>query len=100
MAVTPDVIREQAELLARENREGNPEIEKIFWFSDVDEVRLVETMPDLPALEDERIYPFYFPPRPQEGVVVWSGIAVIRPDEVRQVQLPPEWGCWDDAVEL
>jgi hypothetical protein len=100
MAVTPDLIHEQAELVARENREGNPEIVKVYWFPSPDEVRLVETMRDLPVIEEDRIYPFYWPPRPEDGVLVWSGIALILPEEVGQVPLPPEWGRWEDAVEL
>jgi hypothetical protein len=100
MAVTPDVIREQAELLARENREADPSIEKVYWFPHRDEVRLVETTSEVPASGDNLVHPFYYRPIPDDGLPAPSGIALIRPDEVGRVQLPVEWGEWRHAVEL
>lgn len=29
-----------------------------------------------------------------------SGVASIRPDEFRKIQLSPNWGGWNDAEEL
>jgi len=93
-------IRQQAELLAAENRHADPAIERVYWFPDPDEVRLVETTPDVPRSADMDAHPFYFRPAPQDNLYAPSAIVLIRPDEVQQVRLPASWGDWNDAVEL
>lgn len=93
-------IRKQAEFLATENRQADPEIRDVFWFPDHDEVRLVETSPDVPRSSDGQAHPFYFRPAPQDNLSAPSAIVLIRPDEVRQVRLPDGWGEWDDAIQL
>lgn len=95
-----DGIRDQAELLARENREADPEIEDVFWFPDAREVRLVETSPVVPRCTDMKIHPFYFRAAPEDDLPAPSAIALIRPDEVRQAELPEGWGSWDDGRKL
>jgi len=101
MAVQPqDRIREQAEFLAAENRQADPTIEAVYWFPHSVEVRLVEITPEVPRDPDSEAHPFYFPASPRDRLPAPSGIALIRPDEVRQVRLPEGWGDWNDAVEL
>jgi hypothetical protein len=95
-----DVVKRQAEELAADNRTAEPEIEDIFWFPDENEVRLVEVMPSIPPSHDGRIHPFYFRADPSENLPAPSGIALIRPEECRRLELPKKWGTWDSAVSL
>jgi hypothetical protein len=92
-------VRDQAELLARENRRAEPCITKVYWFPHEKEVRLVELLANLPPSGD-RAVPFYFRAAPRQDLPLASGIAMIRPEEFRRVELPDAWGSWDDAVEL
>ncbi|HUO09088.1 MAG TPA: hypothetical protein VM008_12350 [Phycisphaerae bacterium] len=93
-------IERQARLLAQENRLAEPEITRIFWFPSEDEVRLVELDATVPPSGDGRIHPYFFRPSPQDGLPAPSGIALIRPDEHRRVELPESWGDWENAVEI
>src|SRR4051794_6613160 len=92
-------IKRQAQLLARENREAEPDIEKVYWFPDEHEVRLVELLATMPA-SDKDVQPFYFRAMPQDDMPAPVGIALIRPDEFRKLRLPSKWGTWDEAEEL
>jgi hypothetical protein len=92
-------IERQAKLLASDNREAEPQILKIYWFPDDEEVRLIEVLPTIP-IGDGQVHPFFFRASPTDDLPAPSGIALIRPDEVRRAHLPPDWGDWDDAVEL
>jgi hypothetical protein len=102
MAVQPvnPVVEEQARLLAAENRRSEPDISRIFWFPDEQEVRLVEIMEQVPACTEGEVQPFYFRPAPQHNLPAPSGIAMIRADEFGKLRLPQGWGDWGDAVEL
>jgi hypothetical protein len=93
-------IERQARLLATDNRRAEPQITQIYWFPDDNEVRLVEVLPTVPASGDGRVHPYFFRPSPIDNLPAPSGVALVRPDEVRQAQLPPNWGNWNDAVEL
>lgn len=93
-------IKEQAEMLARANKEAEPAIKKIFWFPDKNEIRLLELMSDVPANDGEEIYPFYFKPSPQDKITYPSAIAMIRPEEYEKLTLPKDWGTWDQAREV
>jgi hypothetical protein len=86
-------IEKQAKLLARDNREAEPQISKIFWFPSDDEVRLVEVLTAIPG-GDGVVHPFFFRASPDDDLPAPSGIALIRPDEVRQAKLPSGWGDW------
>jgi hypothetical protein len=92
-------IEQQARLLAKENRNAEPEITNVYWFPNETEVRLVEVLPAVPPSGD-RVVPFYFRPQPADNLPAPSGIALVRPDEVRNLPLPKGWGQWEDAVEL
>ncbi len=93
-------IKEQARSLADWNQKADPAIEKVYWFPDNTEVRLVELSNDVPASEDGELHPFYFQPSPQDHLPLPSGIAIIRPEEFGELKLPDEWGGWTDAVDL
>lgn len=94
-----EAIERQARLLAEENRRAEPDIERIFWFPDDREVRLVETTPAIAAGE-EVVQPFYFRPQPDDQLPAPSGVAILHPADVRRARLPESWGDWDHAVEL
>jgi hypothetical protein len=94
-----ETVERQAKLLARENRRAEPDIERIFWFPDDQEVRLVETTSSVPR-GDNAVRPFYFRPQPQDELPAPSGVAMINPADVRRARLPQDWGDWDSAVEL
>lgn len=93
-------IREQAIRLARENKRAEPGILTIYWFPDEEEVRLVELEAGIPPSVGEVLEPFHFAPSLRDDLPAPSGIALIRPDEFRRLELPEEWGGWDRAEEL
>ena len=92
-------VERQAKLLARENRKAEPQITGIYWFPDEKEVRLVEVLPTIPV-SGLTMQPFFFKPAPDDNLPAPSGIALIRPEELRHIQLPANWGNWDSAIEL
>lgn len=93
-------IKTQASELARANKQAEPAIEKVYWFPNDKEIRLVELeQTTVPALSG-RVEPFFFGPSPQDGLTVPSGIAIIQTQEFKKLELPQEWGTWNDAVEL
>ncbi len=89
---------EIAKALAEENKKAEPTISKVFWFPDDEEVRLVEV--DEQTCQSDVVTPFHFGPNEAQGLPVPSGIALIRPEEVRKIDLPVDWGSWDDAEEI
>lgn len=90
-------IERQAKLLARENRQAEPDIKTIYWFPDDNEVRLVEVLPTIPP--SGQVQPYFFRAAPKDNLPAPSGIALINPNDVKLP--PPEgWGRWEDAVEL
>jgi hypothetical protein len=94
------VIERQARLLAVDNRRAEPDISKVFWFPDEQEVRLVELTDQVPHSLDGQVHPFFFRPSPQDQLPAPSVIAMIRVKEFGKLNLPAGWGSWDDAVEL
>lgn len=93
-------IEQLARKLAKANREAEPEIEQVYWFPSESEVRLVEVQRTLPKVKEKRLQPFYFRPAPDQGLPAWMAIALIHPDEYRDLELPNGWGSWDDAKLL
>ena len=93
-------IKRQAELLARENKEAEPDISKVYWFPDENEVRLVELHSTVPPSGEGPVYPYYFPPALADNLPTTSGVVLIRPEEYRNVELPPGWGPWSKAEEI
>ena len=93
-------IEGQARILADDNRRAEPDITRVFWFPNGAEVRLVELTEQVPASEDGEVHPFYFRPAPKDNLPAPSAIAMIRADEFGKARLPPQWGSWNDAIEL
>lgn len=94
------VIEQQARLLANDNRRAEPDIMRIFWFPDEQEVRLIELTEQVPVSTDGELHAFYFQSAPADNLPAPSAIAMIRSNEFGQLKLPPNWGDWADAVEL
>jgi hypothetical protein len=92
-------IKKQAEMLASENRQAEPQITKVYWFPDANEVRLIEVLPTIP-IGDGRVHPFFFRSSPLDNLPAPSGVALVRPEDVDHAELPEDWGNWEDAVEL
>jgi len=93
-------IKRQALRLARENKKAEPGIQKIYWMPSSSEIRLIEVEPDTVKSLSETVEPFYFDPAPADGLEVPSGVAVIRPDEFGKLELPADWGSWQEAELL
>ena len=92
-------MREQAELMAKDSKSSDPDVIKIYWFPHDKEVHIIE-ISDNTAPSGTAVSPFYFGPVPEEGLTEPSGIAIIKPEEYGKLELPPDWGTWDDGVEL
>jgi len=95
-----DNIRKQAEMLAKENIQAEPTIQKILWFPHPQEVRLVELDTNMQPSLSGSVDPFYFGASVAQNLPSPSGIALIRPEEYMKLELPQEWGGWSDAKEL
>ncbi len=94
-----EAIFQQAKELARRNRALDSSLQEFYWIPDNKEVRLIEIEPNaIPS--GDFLDPFYFAPIPEMGMLAPSGVALIRPDEVRKLNLPDDWGSWDDAQKL
>lgn len=93
-----NTVRAEAAKLALDNVESEPNIQAVYWLPAEDEVRLIEVDPTFPR--SESITPFYFRADPVYGTKYSSGVAMIRPEEVRVLPVPQEWGTWDDAVVI
>ncbi len=97
---TGEVIKQQALLLARDNKKVEPEIQAIYWMPCETEVRLIEVQSNTVKCLSGVVEPFYFDPSPVDGLPAPSGIALIRPDEFGNLDLPSNWGSWKDAQPL
>lgn len=95
-----DEIKKQAVLLARENKKAEPGIESIYWIPSTTEVRLIEVESDTAKCLSGAVEPFYFEPSPTDGLPAPSGVALIRPEEFGKLELPADWGSWEDAEQL
>lgn len=93
-----ETIRKVAAELAQEHVEAEPSISDVYLFPADDEIRLIEV--DEQTVPSDCVAPFYFPPAPEDGIPVPSGIALIRPEEVGKLELPEGWGSWDDAEKI
>ena len=93
-----DPVRNQAILLATENKRAEPTIQKVYWIPNPGEVHLVELDPTVAC--SSSVEAFYFDPAPADELPMPSGIAIIRPDEFGRIPLPPDWGDWSQAQEL
>ena len=96
-----ETIKQQAEILAKANREAEPTISDVYWFPHEVEVRLVEIDSAVPRELDGKVHPFHFRSSPEDGLPAPSDVALITPSEFdERVALPEGWGTWDKAVKL
>lgn len=93
-------VKEQAAMLAADNRQADPSIQRVLWFPSDEEIRLVEVTDEVPASPDGQLRPFYFRPSPKDGILAPSAMILIRPEEVGKLTLPTAWGGWSDAHEI
>jgi hypothetical protein len=91
-------IREQAKKLALEIKQTHSSVERVFWFPDDSELRIVEIDTNTIESPTNEIEPFYFDS--SVSLPVPAGIAIIRPEEYGKLLLPEDWGDWKDAQEL
>ena len=89
---------EQAKKLAREIKQTHSSVERIIWFPDSSELRIIEIDPITIKSPTGEIEPFYFDST--ASLPVPSGIAIIRPEEYFELNLPEDWGKWEDGKEL
>ena len=100
--VTEKEIEEQARYLAHDNQLSDPDVEEVLWFKHDSEVHLVELHRAVPfAGDDKEICPVYFKASPEDGLPAPSCIALIRPEEKGQLDLPHDWNTdWEQAVVI
>jgi hypothetical protein len=94
------MLEQQARELAQANKQAEPAIEKIYWFPNDKEIRLVELEKEMMRALSGKVEPFYFKFTPRVGLPISSGIAIIQTDEFGKLKLPRGWGTWEKAVEL
>jgi len=94
------LMKNQALLLAKANKQAEPGITKVYWFPNEHEVRLLELEECIPPSSGSDIEPFYFASSTRDQLPAPSGIALIRPDEFGRLKLPEDWGGWEVAEEL
>jgi hypothetical protein len=93
-----EIVERQARYLAADNYGVSPDIQRVYWFPDDDEVRLVEVTPQIPVSAEGEVRPFYFAPSPQDNLPSRSAMAMIQPEEFGKLRLPDGWGDWNSAV--
>ena len=93
-------VRQQAESLAKANREADPDIGDIYWFPADDEIRLVEVVRTPVPTSGDELEPFYFAPVPADGIDLRSAVALINLEEAGKLKLPTGWGTWNNAKKL
>ena len=91
-------IERQARLLAVDNRRAEPDVARVLWFPNDQEVRLVELTDQVPQSMDGEVHPFYFRASVQDDLPAPSAIAMIRLNEFGRLRLPVGWGDWNDAA--
>lgn len=92
-------LLDAARELVRANVESEPLIQRAYLFPARDEIRLVEIDPTTSPSGD-RIEAFYFAPDREGGIPYPSGIALILPNEFKQIPPPEGWGEWDEARQI
>lgn len=93
-------VEQQARALAADNRAAEPSIQRVLWFPDPSEIRLIVLTDDVPVTRDGIVRPFYFRASVEDGLNAPSAVAMLRSEEVGKLQLPMRWGNWQDAVDL
>ena len=93
-------VKMQAISLAKSNKEVEPNITEIHWFPDETEIRLVEVQTDIPKSSSPYLEPFYFGAAPSEGLFLKSAIALVHPDDKKELKLPKSWVGWEQAEKI
>ncbi len=93
-------IMNAAMRLARENKEAEPAIIRIYISPAEDEIRLIEIDPSTIKSDDEHLLPFFFAPDLEGGIPYRSAIALIREEEFKKLRLPQEWASWDEVKQI
>ena len=93
-------IEKQARFLAYSTRLGNPDVVRIYWFPNDDEIRLISLTDQTPQNHDGKVCPFHFRASPEYHLSYVSAVAMIRTEEFGKLNLPEGWGSWESAVEL
>jgi hypothetical protein len=100
MQTSPEV-EATATVLAKENSDSDPALEKIYLFPNEDEARLVYVdSTTAPIRPGEHIAPFYFSASPKDGLTSKSAMAIIAPEDDQNGALPESWGTWENAILL
>jgi hypothetical protein len=90
-------LESAAARLAESNADAEPNLVGIYLFRDPEgkEIRLAEVDPTaIPSNGD--LKPYYF--APDSEFPFWSAIALIRPEEVGNLQVPEGWVSWENAT--
>ena len=95
--VINEAIRRQAERQAAHSYEME-ETAGVYWFPDDREMRVLVTATDMDPSPDGRTGASRFGSDPEEPDDVAEVISVIRPEEFGNLELPPQWGTWQDAI--
>ncbi len=74
-----------------ESKNSDPHVVKVYWFPHEKEVHIIE-INDNTTPSGTSVAPFYFGPVPEDGLPAPPGIAIIKPEEYRILDLPSEWG--------
>lgn len=98
--LTMSDIRKEAVRLAREHKDAEPGLERVDWFPNDSEARVVGIGHDLIASPSGRVEPFYFDASPADDLPAPCAVALIRSDESGRLDLPEGWGEWSEAEEL
>jgi hypothetical protein len=91
-------VQEEARRLASEAKESDSSISSIYWFPHDEEVHLIMIDSNLVPSGAGHVEPFYFDSTATDPVP--SGIAIIGPEEYRNLRMPRGWGDWDDGQEI
>jgi len=94
-----DEIRTEAQYLADQYFDVEDTI-SIYWFPDNEIVQLILIILSTPKNEHNNLHPFYFKASPEDNLPFPSASAIILPEEFGKLNLPKEWGEWENAILL
>jgi len=81
--------------LAEAHVDSEPDIKRVLWFPNMNELRLVEVLPG--TKESERVKASHFGKSVAYGLPVPMAVAKIRPEEEGKIPLPDDWDGWEHA---
>ncbi|MBI5154938.1 hypothetical protein HZA57_06850 [Candidatus Poribacteria bacterium] len=101
MKRTESELRAAAGKLALANVRAEPNISEVYMAPSEDQILLMEV--DQTAIPNEEgcAIPLHFPPEPEDGLPVPSGVIMVTPEEgERRIRLPEGWGNWDQLIPI